>query len=408
MQHTRVFCTEPSQSPGLDSMALWLGWYPQGQATTIAGYAPERAEATCNQLASMPPGHRCLLLRWLLIYESYADFGANIQQVFETGGFPVSKNLRFLRALGREIRRRGLTVDGIFMENEGAPNNWGLSYQQLESIFASPAARARMPRFLRNATMDDFAWNSPKFVRTVTAFNNYGALMLTRALRKITVESGIFRLPPGPGMAPMQPSTVNFNFCSPTFPVYDENGWKLLDMSIDRCTSAPGLYLGTGRYFTENRVHDGLWNGLINSINVIRSCMRRQNARVWPVIAWPTRVHQWLWEQLIAHGARTGVNWTAGNNAWLYWREPWLDGAAEDGLADEIVSRHDQAFPVQRNLPEIPFDCDQFQTGDFVTTYADFMNEVLPSVGANVPTAEHLFATPRTPRLVMPSAMAVS
>ncbi|MBY0311651.1 MAG: hypothetical protein K2W85_06260 [Phycisphaerales bacterium] len=389
-------------------MALWLGWYPQGQPEVIANYAPDRANLTCAALEALPPGHRCLLLRWVLIYESYHEYGADPVAVFERGGFPVSKNIRFLRALGREIRRRGLTVDGIYMENEGAPNSWALSVAQMSAILASPAARARMPQFLRNARPSDFDWQSPNFQRTVQAFNNYGGLMLARALRQITVDSGIFRLAPGPGRAPVQPPTVNFNFGAPTFPVYDENGWRLQNLTVDRVTSAQGLYLGSGRYFTENRVHHGIWNGLINSINVIRSCMRRPNAKVWPTIAWPSRVHPWVWEQLIAHGVRTGVNWTMGNNAWLYWREPWLDGAAEDGLAAEIMGRHDQPFPVRRDLGEIPFDCDQFETAGYVTTYTDFMNEVLPSIGANVPDAQHLFATPRMPRLVTPSEMAVS
>lgn len=408
MQHNRLFGTEPSQAPGVDSMATWLGWYPQGQPETIPGFATERADATCNVLATLPPGRRCLLLRWLLIYESYQEHGASMLEVFERGGFPVSKNIRFLRALGREIRRRGLTVDGIFMENEGAPNTWGIPSTQMNAILASPSARARMPIALRNATASDFDWRSPNFQRTVNLFNNYGALMLTRALRKITVDSGIFRLPPAPGMAPVQPPTVNFNFGAPTFPVYDENGWRLLNATVDRVTSAQGFYLGNGRYFSENRVHHGIWNGLINSLNVIRSCMRRPNAKMWPTITWPSRVHPWVWEQLIAHGVRTGVNWTMGNNAWLYWREPWLDGAAEDGLAVEIMSRHDQPFPVRRDLGEIPFDCDQFETAGFVTTYTDFMNEVLPSIGAHTPDAQNLFMTPRTPRLIAPTEMAVS
>ncbi len=408
MQNLRIFCTEPAQAPGLDTMAIWLGWYPAGQPQEIPLLAPGRAAGTCDVLESLPPGRRCLLLRWVLIYEAYHEYGADIQAIFERGGFPVAKNIRFLRALGREIRRRGLTVDGIFMENEGAPTNWGLSGAQMRAILGSPAARARMPVNLRNVTMEHFEWGHPNYFRAIASFNNFGSLMLIRALRHITVDSGIFRIPPGPGLAPVQPPTVNFNFAAPTFPVFDENGWRLQSFSVDRRTSSPGLYLGSGRFFTENRIHHGIWNGLIASINIIRSCMRRQNAKVWPTIAWPSRVHPWVWEQLIAHGARTGVNWTAGGNAWLYWREPWLDGAAEDGLASEIMSRHDQAFPVRRDLGEIPFDSDVIQTAGYTTTYTDFLNNVLPDIGAHVPDASHLFAPPRAPRLISPTPMAVS
>jgi hypothetical protein len=116
---------------------------------------------------------------------------------------------------------------------------------------------------------------------------------------------------------------------------------------------------------------------MVDWINMVRSCMARPGAGVWPIMTWPTYTNAWVFEQMFAHMARTGVNWTTNKCAFIYWREGWTNAAVEDPMFAAIAARHDQAFSPQRNLPAIPMDVDTISTAGFTTTYADFVANVL-------------------------------
>ena len=81
---------------------------------------------------------------------------------------------------------------------------------------------------------------------------------------------------------------------------------------------------------------------------------------MYPIMDWPTGRHPWVWEQLFAHSARAGVSIAGGNNFFLYFKS-W-PSRADDDMALEIMARHDQPFPLQPMLPQIPFDSDEIVT----------------------------------------------
>ena len=109
--------------------------------------------------------------------------------------------------------------------------------------------------------------------------------------------------------------------------------------------------------------------------------MQRPGAVVWPTIAWPSLIHPWLFEQMVAHSTRMGMNYTGGGCGYIYWREPYINATVEDPLMVQIFNRHDQPWAPLRNLPEIAMDCDSFTTGDYTTTYSDFLANVPPLMG---------------------------
>jgi hypothetical protein len=234
-----------------------------------------------------------------------------------------------------------------------------------------------MPPGVKALSPEMFVFGHPNFQTAMSTFNNWAALLMFRSLRKVMVDSGIFKLPVTPGGAAVQPPTMNFNVMAPTWRTYDCNGWPIFSFLMDYTrSSSPGLYLTTGGRYGWPRVHEQLWNALVDHVNLIRSSMARPGAVVWPTICWPNRTNAWVFEQMIAHSVRTGVNWTGGGCGYIYWRDVGINTAVEDPLMVDIFNRHDQPFAPQRNLPEIAMDVDSITTAGFTTTYADFLNHI--------------------------------
>src|SRR5205823_4049939 len=119
--------------------------------------------------------------------ESYPQFGADPMYMFQNGGLKLSRNIIFARALGRELRRRGMYLDGIWSDNEGQPNIWNLSTAQITAIIADPRARAKAPPGVNNLTPEMFVWGNPNYFNAVATFNNYAALLWSRSLRAVLV-----------------------------------------------------------------------------------------------------------------------------------------------------------------------------------------------------------------------------
>jgi hypothetical protein len=372
VQHNRIFSTEDSFHPDIVKMPQHLGWWPAGHPETIPQIARERAGTVSEAMQALPVGKRVVFLRWVLRYESYTDFGADPTLIFEQGGLRLARAISMLRPFGMELRRRGIHLDAVWTDNEGGSSTWQLTPEQIQGIYASSKARAKMPPGVKALRPEMFSWTHPNYRNAVVTFNRYATQLMCQSLRQVLVGAGIFVSPPSAGVAPRVPPTGNYNVYAPTWPVYDYNGWPIASFSLDGRTSSPSCYLSPGNRHNSGRVHDPRWNALADCINYVRSCMRRPGAVLWPTIAWPSYQHPWLFEQMIAHFNRTGVN-TAGGGGYIYWRDVWVNAAVEDPLMVQIFNRHDQPFPVQRNLPEVQMDCDSITTGTYTTTYADFL-----------------------------------
>lgn len=370
MINNRVFTLQPTPATTFTQAVLWLGWYdparPQDWATAAASFG----EIAANNVAAKPAGQRGVLLRELLVKELYPEHGADPVAFFANGGASISRQVEYLRPFGQQLRQRGLALDAIYMENEGGFTHWRLSADVIRQIYLSATAKARMPPAVRALRGEYFNFGHPKYYIAAALFDAYAQNLWARTIKQTVVDSGIFKIPRTTGGPNVQPPTCLFWQTWPTFTVYDYNGWPQFPFSLDQKTSCPSCYLTPGQ--RHYRTHDARWNCLIDAVNMIRSCMRRPGAVVCPVISRPEWVSSWCFEHMIAHFARTGVNWTGGGCCYWYWKDEWRPGDS-DLAAEQIFNRHDQAWAPIRNLPEIPLDVDSFTTNGFTSTYADFL-----------------------------------
>lgn len=379
MQHNRIFSTEDSFHPEITKMPQFSGWYDYSQPEQVIEVGLGQAQSKADALQALPDGKRVLFVRGLLVYESYTSFGADPLFLFENGILRTSRNIAMLRPLGRELRRRGLHVDGLWADNEGGSNFWMLTPSQLQAVLSSPRARAKMPPGVRALSAEMFTWNHPNFRNAVVTFDRWANLLLYRSMRQVLVQSGIFTYRDSTSGAMVQPPTSNYYVTAPTWQTYDLNGWPVFSFSLDGRTSSPGAAMSAGQRHYMDRVHDRRWNALVDQLNIFRSCMSRPGAIVWPTICWPDHFGgPWCFEQMIAHATRMGMNSTGGGCSYIYWRDVGIDAPTQDPLMVEIFNRHDQPWAPIRDLPEMQMDCDSITTGDYTTTYAQFLDNVPP------------------------------
>lgn len=383
LTYNRLFSLFDSPSSEIVPMPNFMGWYEKNNLRSLRSGAQFYAGQVADKIRELPPGYRVMQARWVLQYEAAMEepWGADPLPIFESGGVPVGRGIMMYRPLGKLLKDRGLFLDAIYVDFEAGFSFWNLDEAQFRRIFASAKARAQMPPNIRKLRPEQLTWGHPDFNReSGSLWNRWQGVMLTRAIRRIFVESGIFNLPKKRGGPLVQPAVMNFNYYSPTWRVYDHNGWPSVPVPlIDYRTSCPGFYAGLGnggRYV--NRTHHLLWNAVIDHLNWTRSIMNRPDSRLWPVLLQPIRVNSWLMEQLVAHMTRTGVNWAGSRSAYVYFSERDYLRPQSDPIMADIMKRHDRPFPRLRGLPEIPLDSDRFETAGFVTTYEDFIRNVTP------------------------------
>lgn len=377
VQHVRCFSEFNSTTPGITPMVRIDFWYARnaGHWGAVASMRA-RVDQQIEQLLARPDGERAIMLWWLLVYELYPDRGADPIAVFERGEVDVRRTLAMLKPLSRALKRRRIPIDLIHIDNEGGFSFYNLGSEWIRRILRSPRARSKMPPEVAAVNPDHLHYDHPNFVNAKAIWDSYAERLHYDALRKVVVESRMFYVKPGPGIPVMKPSAVNFWAVNPTWPIYDYNGWRLNYTSLDGRSSGPSSYVGNygTRYTHPSRIHHPIWNNFIGMLNQVRSCLGRPNSVVHPVINDPLNCHPWIYEQMIAHMVRCGINWTQNRCAFIYWNAN--APSVNDPIVAEIMQRHDLAVPIQRNLPEIPLDVDVVQTGDYVTTYEDFLDNM--------------------------------
>lgn len=377
LQNLRVFSEYPSPAAPVVTPLIRIDmWYPKshgfwGSVAMMKG----RLADQIAQLEATPEGDRAIMLWWLLTRETYVAKGADPLAIYEAGSIPTRRPLAMLKPFSDEIKRRGITLDLAFIDNEGGFGLFDIGQTRVRRIMRSARARNKMPAAVRAINGDDLDQARPGYPAAKTTWDDHANKLRYDALKRITTQSGYFDVRAG-GTGPIQsPSVVNFWSTNPTFPIYDYNGWRLLgDTCMDGRSSGPSCYLGFAgaRYAQLN--HYPMWNDFINLVNHVRSCLGRPGSVVHPVLANPWFAHPWMQEQMIAHMVRTGINWRVNRCAFLYWNanNPQLN----DPILAAAVQRHDYAYPMLRNLPEIPLDVDTVTTADFTTRYSDFLTNV--------------------------------
>lgn len=381
LQHLRVFSEYASPAaPIVQPLVRIDMWHPKHMGFYGAvRMMKQRLAEQVGQLQARPEGERAVMLWWLLAYELYPSKGADPLAIFERGVVPTQKSIAMLRPLSEELKKRRIPIDLIFMDNEGGFGFFEIGQAKIRRIMRSARAKRRMPPEVRALNVNHLQHGHPNFANAGRVWTEYANKLKFDAIKKVVTGAGLFDIRPSRRAQPQSPSSVNFWSVKPTWPIYDYNGWELRDTSIDGRSSGPSCYVGTpgGRY--ANRVHHWIWNDLINILNQVRSCLAAPGRVVHPVISHPWLCHPWIYEQMIAHMVRTGINWSQNKCAFLYWNahNPNLN----DPIVADIMQRHDLAYPLQRNLPEIPLDTDQIVTGDYVTTYGQFLANMASVIG---------------------------
>lgn len=381
LQHARAFALMPCYSDQIPRMPIFTGRHTPGDARSITDAAGFNRDVMPYWTARAAPGYRVVQARWILLFETDASHGANFMKVLNRGRYDVRTEVRMLRPVARELRRQGLTIDAFFVDNEGGWPVFNLTNDQMRSAFASARVRSKMPPQVRSLPVDKLLWQTPTFdYAAAYVWNSWQQQLMNQAMRDVFINSRLFHAVRGPGEAPTPPVVNNFNWCNPVWTVYDDNGWPFPRVTpIDGVTSNWGQYYGGTGWRFRGRTHDVKWNQLIDYCNIARACLAGPGRRFWPTIVQPIRNNPWLWERMIAHLTRTGVNWTASKSAFVYFNEWDHIGPQADPLAAQILARHDQPFPAQRNLPETPLDSDTLETAGYVTTYAEFLDNVDPT-----------------------------
>lgn len=377
MNYQRVLSAWEHFEPRIPRMVDFFAWYERDNVAMMLETGRQRALTLPDELAALPPGQRVIQLRWLFVYEAQVPrYHSDPVGLLERGYVPTARTVRMLRPLSVALKKRNLIPDAIWIDTEAGVSYWGMSDDQMRDLFSRPRARAKMPPSLRSLDYDrDFNWYNPNIRTLVHDFNVWCTNLMTRALKAALVDSGLFTFntPSGRYVPPM----CRYIGMNVGFPIYDPNGWPMINSSIDGRTTNMFQYQLLGYRYNE-RVHDPRWNLLIDIINWTRSFLNKPNSLFWPLVQQPKLYYSdWYFEQMIAHMARTGVT-TPNGNGWIYWNEhdttPQMTGQATKFY--EAIARHDQNFPVQRNLPPIELDADRIETAGYVTTYTDFLNNV--------------------------------
>jgi hypothetical protein len=344
---------------------------------------PAKAEQMAEELLRTPEGRRAMQPFYILAFEMKAsEYRVDAVSIFERCELDVTRDTRALAELAWRLARRNVTLDLIFCDNENTLTPWELGQERFKAVYASDAARSRMPEELRAFDPGKLVFMSPEYHQWMMHLNRHAQKIKMSALRKALCDSGL--LSPWAGR-PGSPQTRAANyFCFQTsFRCFDLNGWEY-DLPepqsglIDGRTGCPVAYPGDRGFRFKDRAHHPIWNSFIDGINHARSAAAVSD--ILPVIREPLRARgqaegtvdpggRWLSDQLIGHLVRTGARW------FVYFHPAAT--AADDIAIAEILDHHNAdvspTTPLTNRLPEIPLDVDEVVTGSFRTTYADFL-----------------------------------
>lgn len=335
------------------------------------GQAAEQAVALAEMLAGVPEGRRAVHPFYLLGFEmKVEEYPVDAVGIYERGVIDSPGDVRTLGLLAEQLDRRGIALDLIYCDTEHDISLWTLGFERLRAVYRSEKALERMPPEARGFDLERMTLMSRECQQWLDAFGPYAQRIKIESIRKALIDAGLLPI------FGDRTSAVNFYAIRTSFPVYDLNGWKLeWQTLVDTRTSCPVCTpAGQGQRYA-GREHHRLWNALIDTLNHARSSAAC--GPLVPVIREPFRARgqaagtvdpgaAWLAEQLVGHLVR------AGADRFMMFHAHATE--ADDQMYAEIASRHENAIPGSLpTLPEIRLDVDEIVTGDFRTTYSDFL-----------------------------------
>lgn len=385
-----AFSDTPPHLPDHPLVARYLQDMPQLNLYRTAEL-PAQADRLARRLAATPEGRRAVHPFYILAFEMKAsEYPVDVIKIYEQDGLDVTRDTRGLAELAWRLERRGVTLDLIFCDNENSLTPWEFGDQKFKELYRSDAARARMPEVLREFDPSKLTFMSKEYHEWMIHLNRHAQRLKMNALRKALCDSGLLSPwagKPGAGHPPTR--SCNYNCFQTSFRCFDLNGWEIDWPApehglIDGRTGCPVAYPSEKGFRYKDRAHHPIWNCFIDCLNHARSAAAVTD--ILPVIRDPIKARgqakdtvdpggRWLSDQLIGHLVRTGAS------RFMLFHVPC--SAADDVALAEIFQKHEAAAipatpltgvgPRGAALPEIPMDVDEVVTGDWKTTYSEFL-----------------------------------
>lgn len=347
---------------------------------------PAQAERIARQLEQTPEGRRAFQPFYILAFEMKAsEYPVDAVAIYERGALDVTRDTQRLAELGWRLERRGIVLDLVFCDNENTLTPWELGDEPVRNIYKSDRAKARMSPELRGFDPTSLVFMSKEYHEWMIHLGRHAQAIKMDALRKALCDSGVLSPWAGrPGQAHTR--ACNYNCFQTSFRCFDLNGWEIdwpepSHGLIDGRTGCPVAYPSDKGFRYKDRAHHPLWNCFIDCLNHARSAAAVTD--ILPVIRDPMKARgqakgtvdpggRWLSDQLIGHLVRTGAS------RFMLFHVPC--SAADDVAIAEILQKHEEAAipttpmgPRGTALPEIPLDVDEVVTGDWKTTYSEFL-----------------------------------
>lgn len=333
--------------------------------------AADQARAIAEDLERTPPGRRAVTPFYILGRALKAsEYPVDIVGIYERGSIDISRDVAALGHLGDQLRRRNITLDFLYCDNENDLTPWTFGLEKIQEVYRSRRARDRMPEAALRHDVDRLVFLTPEYHDWLLDFGEYANQLRIEALRKTLIDSGL--------LSPWSARTDAMNFFTirTSFLIYDYNGWEYRNQTlVDSRTSCPVCMLSAAGHRYKGREHHPLWNSFIDVLNHARS--GAASGPIAPVIREPLRAvgqppgtvdpaGRWFMDQLIGHLIRSGADR-------FMFHHPGATPADDVAVAGMMRNHEHALAATPQTLPEITLDVDEVETGDFRTTYAEFL-----------------------------------
>lgn len=361
------------QVAGMDSLT--------GFVDTFVDRDPlDEARRVAPLLQAKPDGARVLMI-WGVLYAQYRDWDFQQPASFISAGIDPTDNREWAEIFFAELKSLDVPLDRVAMDIEAGFNTWNLlsgtgdeAVALMQSVYDDPDAYANLPDAVRLFSPEDFRTHASIAGRA--AYNAWNAW--ATATLNLALKAAIFD--PATAVFGSQLPVSNYGESTPRGQLLDRNGWPMAgpDRPTAGNTSAPELYLFGGAKFVSLQ-KDPLWNRLIDALNIVRGCMIDGSAdSISPWLSFPSYRGEhaplanstWLWEQLVRHLAASGVS------SIYYYNPQSATTAADDAFANRLFKALTPAASGVDCTEPIRFDADSITSGDFTTTYEDFLKFV--------------------------------
>lgn len=373
-----------------------FAWHPSSSATsfsTLLGTSVEldpisEAHRIAPLLQARESGQRGLMI-WGVLYSQYHAWDLQNPAAVIADGLDPTHDRAWSESFFAELKALDAPLERVSMDVEAGFNTWSIlpgigddAVAIMQNIYDDPDAYARLPETVRQFCPEDFrSFFTIAGRAAYNAWNSWSAAVVNLALRNAIFE-------PAQQYYGDAILVSNYGESAPRGQLLDRNGWPMA--GPDRPTagniSSPELYISNGAQFS-SRNKDWRWNRLIDALNVVRNCIHESADSVTPWISYPSyrgdtspaAKSTWLWEQLVRHLAASGIS------SLYYFNPGGATTTADDAFADRLFKALSPAATIINCTEPILYDADEITSGDFTTTYEDFLKFVDLPGATNLP-----------------------